>query len=230
MRESESSSGALPVRQDIQAAQKAALLRIASAGSHWTGPERLTLAQAAREARFQRATPPSERATPPSERTTTATDAAPVPEAALDVARTIAAEAHSVDRAWCERHVAELGDAAYVEIVGLVACVAAMDAFCEALGVAVLPFPAPQEGEPDGARPQGLADIGAFVEMDEPFAGPNVGRALSLAPAERIAFFGLVGSMYAMKDFGELVWDRPLSRPQVELVAARVSALNECFY
>ena len=36
--------------------------------------------------------------------------------------------------------------------------------------------------------------------------------------------------MYAMKDFGELVWDRPLMRPQVELVAARVSALNECFY
>ena len=29
---------------------------------------------------------------------------------------------------------------------------------------------------------------------------------------------------------GELVWDRPLSRPQVELIAARVSAVNECFY
>ena len=34
-----------------------------------------------------------------------------------------------------------------------------------------------------------------------------------------------------LEDFGAMVWeDRPLSRPQVELVAARVSALNECFY
>jgi alkylhydroperoxidase family enzyme len=223
MVESESNPGGLPVRQDIKAAQQAALERMVSTGSFWTGPERLTLLEAAREARFQRAIPPSER-------TTTTLASAPVPEAALDVARTIAADPHRVDRAWFETRVAEIGDAAYVEIVGIVACMAAMDAFCEALGVAVLAFPAPRAGEPDRVRPQGLADIGAFVEMDDPFAGPNVGRALSLAPGERVAFFGLVGSMYAMKDFGELVWDRPLTRPQVELVAARVSALNECFY
>ena len=44
-------------------------------------------------------------------------------------------------------------------------------------------------------------------------------------------FFGLVGPMYALGGFAELVWkDRPLSRPQIELVAARVSAINECFY
>jgi hypothetical protein len=37
--------------------------------------------------------------------------------------------------------------------------------------------------------------------------------------------------MYASGDeFWNLTWDRPLSRPQVELVAARTSALNECFY
>jgi hypothetical protein len=62
------------------------------------------------------------------------------------------------------------------------------------------------------------------------FPGPNVGRALSLVPRDNQSFFALVGSMYALRDFQDLVWDRPLSRPQVELVAARVSALNECFY
>jgi hypothetical protein len=67
--------------------------------------------------------------------------------------------------------------------------------------------------------------------MTVPYAGPNVGRALSVAPGEQAMFMGLVGAMYSLRDFVEMVWkDRPLSRPQVELVAARVSAINECFY
>jgi hypothetical protein len=46
-----------------------------------------------------------------------------------------------------------------------------------------------------------------------------------------MAFFGLVASLYSVSDFAMLVWeDRPLARPQVELVASRVSAVNECFY
>ena len=73
--------------------------------------------------------------------------------------------------------------------------------------------------------------MGAFVPLLDPFAGPNVSRALSLRPDDNMMFHALVGSMYALSDFQDLVWeDRPLSRPQVELVAARVSAINECFY
>jgi hypothetical protein len=42
---------------------------------------------------------------------------------------------------------------------------------------------------------------------------------------------GIVTSMYSGRHFEEMVWShRSLSRPQVELVAARTSAVNECFY
>jgi predicted ATPase len=42
---------------------------------------------------------------------------------------------------------------------------------------------------------------------------------------------GIVTSMYSGRHFGEMVWrHRALSRPQVELIAARTSAVNECFY
>ena len=75
-----------------------------------------------------------------------------------------------------------------------------------------------------------MDDAGAWVQMTVPFAGPNVGRALSLTPPDQMIFMGMVGAMYAMSDFTQLVWDRPLSRPQVELIASRVSAVNECFY
>ena len=98
------------------------------------------------------------------------------------------------------------------------------------MGIDHEPMPTPRDGEPDGSRPDGLADIGAHVVMTDPFTGPNVARALSLAPGDQMAFFFVVGAMYGAKDFNTLVWDRPLSRPQVELVAARVSSINECFY
>ena len=41
----------------------------------------------------------------------------------------------------------------------------------------------------------------------------------------------MVSSMYDGSEFFEMVWShRSLSRPQIELLAARTSALNECFY
>ncbi|MEE2677515.1 MAG: hypothetical protein VX546_02935 [Myxococcota bacterium] len=211
------------IRPEITAARDAVLERIAGPGSWWTGAERAALVSAGRAAWAQRATPPWLREAPSQ-----ASEA--LPGAALAVARTVAADAHRIDREWSAGQVAELGDAAYVEIVGLIACSVALDAFCGAVGATAPTLPAARGGDPDRVRPGGLADIGAFVPMTDPFPGPNVGRALSLAPGEQQAFFRLVGAMYAVADFQELVWERPLDRPQVELVAARVSALNECFY
>ena len=47
-------------------------------------------------------------------------------------------------------------------------------------------------------------------------------------------FMRLVMSMYGGspgRDFYTLEWSEgPMTRPQVELLAARVSAVNECFY
>jgi len=61
----------------------------------------------------------------------------------------------------------------------------------------------------------------------------NVARAMSLVPEGVRTFFRMVAAMYTgtASDFDRMVWDhRPLARPQVELLAARVSALNQCFY
>jgi len=208
----------------IVEAHQAAWLRMAGPGSWWTGTQRVEMGRLAREARMQRNDPPWLR------------DGAPalsecLPERAADVVRRVAADVHSIDKAWAVACVEELGDAAYVEICALTVCVTAIDAFAEALGVPMEELPQALPGDPDGVRPEGTKQAGAFVPMTEPFAGPNVARALSLSPGDNMAFFGLVGSMYAMADFQDLIWaNRPLSRPQVELVAARVSAINECFY
>lgn len=211
------------VRHDVQTAEAAAWRWLAAAGSWWTGAEHVELARTVRAARAQRGDPPWLRSQPPAQD-------ARLPAAAAEVARRVAVDASRLDRQWCEAMVEELGDGAYVEAVAVAAITTAIDSFAESLGAQLEPLPEAEAGDPDRKRPEGVGDDGAWVPMTLPFTGPNVARALSLVPSAQMTFFGLVGSMYAMADFQTLIWDRPLTRPQVELVAARVSAINECFY
>jgi len=212
-----------PVRNDIVEAHRAAWRWLATAGAWWTGAEHVELARSVRDARTHRSDPPWLRK--PAQ-----TEGGQLPAAATEVARRVAIDAHQLDRSWSEAMIEQLGDGPYVEATAVAAITSAIDAFAESLGTALEALPCPEPGEPDRRRAESVGDDGAWVPMTVPFQGPNVARALSLVPSAQMTFFGLVGTMYAMADFQTLVWDRPLSRPQVELVAARVSAVNECFY
>ena len=213
------------VRDEILRNHRSSWECIARAGSHWTGAERIEVARQARAARAARCEPPRLRKGLP--------DAAEVlSDEAVDAARTIAADAHKIDRCWADAKIAALNDAAYVELGSVVVTVSAIDAFAEALGLPHEPLPEPKPGNPDGARLEGAADVGAYVPMLEPWHGPNVGRALSLVPAANAMFMSNVMAMYSSRGgtFFDLIWDGPLARPQAELLAARVSAVSECFY
>jgi hypothetical protein len=213
-----------PVRPEIRTAHQGFWDRLAGPGGAWTGAQRIAFAREARAAWALRSEPPWLRDLPEP-----ADDVAPA--RAVSIVRTIAFDVHRIDRDFARAAIAALGDAAYVELLAVTVQTIAIDAFALALGVEPRPLPEARGGSPTGGRPEGLGDIGAYVDCALDFAGPNVGRAMSLAPEDNATFLGLVGSMYAVSDFMEMVWkDRPLSRPQVELVAARVSAVNECFY
>ena len=60
----------------------------------------------------------------------------------------------------------------------------------------------------------------------------NIHKAMSLVPAEVESFFDLCEHQYlgalAMRDFAREF--RAISHAQIELLAARVSAMNRCFY
>jgi len=216
----------LAVRDEIADTHRASWEHIARAGSHWTGSERVEIARQARAARAARNDPPWTRTELPHAE-------GRLPEPAVDAARTIAADARRIDRAWAEKTVASLGDAAYVELGSVVVTVTAIDAFGEALGCGHERLPEPTDDRaPDGARFAEVADIGGYVPMGDPWPGPNVSRALSLVPDANALFMNNVGAMYGGPggSFYDLEWTGPLSRPQAELLAARVSALNECFY
>ncbi|MDE2689903.1 MAG: alkylhydroperoxidase-related (seleno)protein [Acidobacteriota bacterium] len=216
----------VPVREDMATALRRSWADIGRSGTWWTGPERVAIAALARAERVQRNEPPWSRdRDEPSE---------PLQEKAVEAARKIGADPSHLDREWASGVIAEIGDSHYVELASVVVTTAAADAFCEAMGIDHEPLPEPEAGEPTRERPDGMGDIGAWVPVQViDWKRANVARAMSLVPEGVRTFFRIVAAMYSgtATDFEKMVWDhRPLARPQVELLAARVSALNQCFY
>jgi hypothetical protein len=72
------------------------------------------------------------------------------------------------------------------------------------------------------------ADPALYADL----GGAHIHRALNLVPAEVLGFFDLDAAQYlpdaALRDFGREY--RAITHAQIELLAARVSALNQCFY
>jgi hypothetical protein len=121
---------------------------------------------------------------------------------------------------------------------------AGMDAFCRALDIPAFALPAPVAGEPSRHRPAGAKGGTAWVAMlaPEDASGPeadlyesdfvpNIIRALSLVPEHvRVLHHESASHYVPAGDLANPGVGRDLDRMQMELVAARVSALNECFY
>ncbi len=126
----------------------------------------------------------------------------------------------------------------------MVVTVLSIDRFCRALGIPVRTLPEPVPGEPSRYRPPGALPEDAWVPMIKesraqgreaglyptPRTG-NVIRALSLVPDEVRGLLDLSAAHYlSSEQMLDLDAGRSLDRRQIELVAGRVSALNECFY
>ena len=149
-----------------------------------------------------------------------------------EVVRRLAVDAGRITREWATAAIGRMGHGHYVETVALVVQTVPIDLLCDLLGRPRQALPVPGKGEPSRVVPDGLGQEGAFVPWAvDGWSGPNVARALSFVPQDNSRCMAVVTSMYSGRHFEEMVWrHRALSRPQVELVAARTSAVNECFY
>ena len=150
---------------------------------------------------------------------------------AVEVVHRVSSDPGRLTRAWANDMMAGLGEETYTELVGVAAITMVLDRFALAVG-ADQPTPArPEGGEPVRNRPEGVGDVGAWVSQELVSQSANVSRTLSLVPNTNAIWRLLVDSHYSRgTEFFDLEWQRALTRPQVELVAARTTALNECFY
>lgn len=150
---------------------------------------------------------------------------------AVEVVHRVASDPGRLTRTWADKQMATLGAPTYTELVGVAAIAATIDRFDIAMEGEWQPLPQPVAGEPARVVPDNVGDVGAWVPQALGPTMANVSRTLSGVPQTNDIWRSLVNSHYSRgREFAQLAWDRALSRPQTELVAARVTALSECFY
>lgn len=202
---------------------------IASPSGAWTGAQKVAMLEVARAAEPR---PLWDRRPDGVDHLSTAPDLETgLSPLIVDTVERVAVEAGAIERPWAEAVIDELGDVAYAELVAVVAIVVSTDRACGLLGRPVEPPPEPMDGAPTGERAETTAELGAYLPIAAGFPGAHIAKSLSIAPTANLRRLGIVRALYSGTRFGELRWDDgALDRPQVELVAARTSALNECFY
>ncbi len=200
-------------RQTIGAQHRRLLANLAGPGDWWDGASRRAIMEEARAAMGGH------------------TGGASLPAAAVEVIHRVVNDSGRLTQRWADIQIDELGDGPYAEVVGVTAIVTALDVYARAIGDVPLELAPPVAGPPAAERPDGVGDVGAWIAMTEEKALANVSRALSLVPRTNATWRTLVTESYsrgpAMLD---LTWARALTRPQIELIAAQVSLLQECFY
>jgi alkylhydroperoxidase family enzyme len=235
----------VPVRDDLRDTHAAMLEYLRTPGPWLSGSERIAVAEESRNGPecplcLERAAALSpEQARGQHARVTA------LPDPLVDIAHRVRTDSGGLSKAWFERTLASgLDEGAYVEAVGIVAFTAGLDHFCRALGIPPFPLPEPLPGAATGRRPAGARGGRAWVAMIAPedatgpeadlYSGsfvPHIAQALSLVPDHSRVLQRESASHYvAMSDLTDPKVGRDLDRMQMELVAARVSALNECFY
>ena len=246
-------NSSVAIRDDLKQVYRDYWRILASPGNWWTGAERVAIARETRNAVScdfctQRKQALSPYNFPGEHQHDGTLDGAVIDAAAADAVHRIITDQGRITQAWIDGNVEQgFSEEKYVELLGVAVTVFSIDEFNRGLGLPPEPLPEPIAGDPNNYRPV-LAERGTgFVSMlpskggavdkeSDLWAegrGANVLRAMSLVP-DAVRGWALVasGQYLSLKGMTNLSGDlgRSLNRMQMEVVAGRVSSINECFY
>lgn len=208
----DSSRFPVPVRGDVITVMRREWARLAGPGATLTGSERVELAATVRRPVRSCGSDESR------------------PDSRIEAAVRIAHEPATIDREFIDGLCDQgMRAAEYVEIIGLVSRLAAIDGFHRILGAERPDLPTAEEGDPSNDLNPMAQSGRSFVPM---VRGASIIYALTLIPDEHEAM---------MDDFHDTLYlstsqmqqptsPRAITRPQIELLATLTSAENECFY
>jgi hypothetical protein len=235
------------IREDIKLAHRDYWQRLARPGSWWTGAERVAIAAESRRARTCAFCTERKNALSPYTQAYAHSNVSNLSARAVDAVHRVITDQNRITRTFvADNHAHGLSEEAYVELTGITVAVLSIDEFNRALGLQLEPLPEPLNGKPDEYRPENLTRDTGFVPMlrrdgaigreQDLWSGErtaNVLRALTLVP-DVVRDWKMIGSaqylsIEDMGDFGQQA-GRSIDRMQMELVAGRVSSVNECFY
>jgi hypothetical protein len=236
-----------PIREDLVRAHRRAWERLAEPGTWWNGRERVAIAAEARAADYCSFCRKRREALSPFAERGDHDDVSSefLPAVAIDAIHRIVTDATRLTSGWVDGLASQgVPVTHYVELLSVVVSIRSIDGFHRAMGFTPEPLPEPRVGDPSRKRPAAAVAGEAWVPM-LPAGRPsgdeadlwaaqtgNVIRAMSLVP-EAVRWLKELGGAQYLDDVAMMDFTRargPLSRAQTELVAGRVSAMNECFY
>lgn len=212
--------------EDAATAHGAVLRAIGEPGAWWSGADRLAIARETRAASGGGLS-----TTQTAALSSDATEGEHVSEGALppiavEAVHRIRNDSGRLTKRWFDGLIdMGLQPEAYVELASVVASTVIVDTFAQGLGQPLAPLPEAVSGAPSFERSDDVVDAGAYLPLARE-GRAHILRSLGLVPSASALFFRTFGPSYYMRPNTQFA----LGRAQVELVASRVSAVNECFY
>jgi hypothetical protein len=230
----------IPVREALAEAHAAQFERFGQAGTWGTAAQRLAVISQARQAGI-------EAGMLEMPKDGGAVSDVELPEDVRAIIHCLAVSPKDFDMdTYQQARRAGLSDPEFAEMVAIVSFIVNLDVYARGIGVPLRPFVKPQSDNPTRELPVEAVLERAFVPTipNPPEGGaiakelygsfkPYIMRALSIVPDEFRAHLELEQAQYILlpriMDF-DYNHHEGLTRPQVEVVAGRVSAINDCFY
>ena len=236
----------LKIREDLVDAHAEAWESISVAGTWLTAERRIAISAEVRNARNCDLCIEQKEALSPNAVTGEHSTLGILPKAELEAVHRITSDPGRLSEHWYKSIISEgLNPEAYIEHAGLVAITMIADTYTFGIGVEDSPLPLPKGGKPSNYRSPGARKNAAWVPITEPddvgdsdgklYRSNKAGyiqRALSAVPDTKRDYWRIAEAHYlpgaSVYDFGTN--KRAISRPQIEVIAARVSALHQCLY
>ena len=216
----------LPVADGVAAAHGRTCAAFAQSGAWWSGADRLAIVADARTAPDCPLCAEKVEALSPHTVQGEHASAGVLPPIAVEAIHGVRNYSGRLTRGWFDDLIdMGLQPEAYVDLVSVTASSVIIDTYAQGIGLEPSPLPEPEPGNPSFERSEDVVDAGAWLPLKRE-GRANVVRSLGLVPSALKLFFDTFSPSYYMRPQTEF----SISWAQVELVASRVSAVNECFY
>ena len=236
----------LSVREDLTHAHETCWSRLSQTGTWLEGSRKVHVAAEVRNARTCSFCAEQKEAISPNSVTGSHSNLGKLSDTEVEIIHRIVSDPGRLSKKWYQDMMSmELREEEYIEIVGVIAMVMIIDTFTFALGMPDHDLPKPESGKPSFYRSSGAKVNAAWIPIVEPedatssdgdlYPNPKVGyilRALSAVPKTKFHFWDLMHAQYLPEP---IIYQfdrnyRAITRAQMEVVAARVSALHQCLY
>lgn len=217
----------LDVRSGLDDAHRAALEHFARPGTWWSAEERVAIVEEGRNALACKLCEDRKQALSPYGQNGSHDGLGVLDEPVIKVIHRIRTDSGRLTKSWFDGVMRQgMSPGAYVELVGVVSVGVIVDTFTESLGLEFVELPPSVAGEPSREHHDQAIEDGAWVPISklQPQVRANIVRALGLVPSEQQNFWQVFRHHYLSSD------GRAIAQAQIELVASRTSALNQCFY